>query len=248
MQKNLQISILLSFLLCFSNCKNSNLKECFRGTGEADSIEYKLNRFTEINLYDEFDVYLIDDSIHKIKIVADEKYIDKIHHELKDTILSIRSERMCEFMKSQDISKKVYIHAPNLNFLFVHGSHTIFSEDTLAYDRFLLRIYGKIAFVDIKVKCFHFFLEQWSATGDYHVEGETVYYSILNHGYSYIYSDELIADYIHINHRSTGDIYVSANNSIEVYLNETGDVIYNGNPDISILEQTSSGRIYQKNQ
>jgi hypothetical protein len=247
MQKIIRIILLQFIFLSLFTCKDSGISNCLKGPGETVTKEFEIESFTDVNLYDRLDIYLVDDTVYKIKIIADENIIEDIQSECKDSVLSISADISCEFLKDTDIERRVYIHSPDISKIFIYGANRIFSEDTLYYPRFLIRIHSKIAFVDIKLSCNHFFLEQWNSTGNFNVEGETVYYSILNHGYSYIYSDKLKAQYVHITQKSTGDNYVSAEKKITANIYETGNIYYIGEPEINIEEQTSSGKIIQIN-
>lgn len=234
-------------MIIFSSCEKNPLHECTKRAGDIDSLEIELENFKTIEIYNKLRVVIKQDSINKIVVSGGENLIENFYAEVSDSTLKIGETNGCNFTRSYDNEIVATIHTSELKEVFVYGPSILQSAERLDIDRLLIRVYGRVGNVDLDVNCDHFFMEFWQATGDANISGKTHFFHVLNHGQAYVRAYELEADYVEVEHRSTGNVETKANKKISAILVDIGNVIYEGNPEINIIEQKSTGTIIPKN-
>ena len=243
MQKNIiQYSVVIIFLLLLFSCQKS--QECFQRPGEIDSIEYKLDVFNYIDIYDHFNVYIKQDTVEKIVVVGNKNIINLFSFNVKDSCLTIEDNNICNFTRTYDIKKDIYIHTKDLKEVLLYGTSKIYSIDTLKFDRILFRVYSQVSYIDITTEGTHLFLSLWNCTGDYYLHGNGTYLHLFTHGTSYIHAYDYDAKFCSIIQKSTGNIFITVSKMITAEIYEIGNIYYKGEPsEIEIIENTSTGEI-----
>lgn len=239
MKKFLPLFFTFSFILfSMMSCKDIENKD-----NTLDSVYVTLSEFDTVNVYDVFNVYLKQDSVYSLKILTTSDLIDNVEYSQTGNVLNINDLNKFYFLKSYDKSITLYITAPDLKAINLFSASSLYSIDTLKYNRFLVRAYGYSAFADVTVDCDdHFFLSLWKVTGDYTVSGKCTYLQILNHGTSYIHASNLESQYCYIDQNSTGNAELFANKKLKVIIRDIGNVYYKGNPVIE-LDRRGEGNL-----
>jgi len=215
-----------------SSCSQAS-KDCLKSAGEIDSTTFELEKFTIIDVYDIFNVYVKQADNYSIKIKTNSTLLNNVEISLEDTILTITDKNKCYFTRDYNLEINIFITAPNLRKINFYNASTLISQNTLNYERFLFRAYGKLAFCDIDVNCSdHFFLSLWNVSGEFKVTGQCKYFEILNHGTSYIHAYEMDAEYVWVEQKSLGDVEINASKKIFGDIYDIGNIYYIGNPEI----------------
>ena len=227
------IFISLVFISFFSHY---SCKRCTTLNGNQDSIAFNFQTFDTINVYDIFNVFVKQDTFFSIKIKGDKNLLKNVEVSKIDKNIEIIDKNTCYFLKLKHSKLDVYITAPSLDYIQLYSASSVYSIDTLHFTRFGIRTFGYYASSNICVDCKdHFFLGIWNSTGDFYVSGKAKYYQILNHGHAYIHSFDLKSQYTDIEQRSTGNIEVFSQKKLNVKIFESGDIIYQGNPEITAI-------------
>ena len=237
--------ILISLIFIITglfSCNKTN--ECFKRPGEIDSIQYEVSDFKEIDIYNKFNVYLKQDTVNKVIIKGNKNIISSITTEVSDSILTIEDNNICNFTRTYDIQRDIYIHTKDLQIVFIYGPSQIFTIDTLKFEKLIFVVFGKVSYFDITAEAKHLFIEFWNCTGDYLIHGQGKYLHILNHGNSYIWAYDFESKLCIIEQRSTGSIQVSATEQIIADIHSIGNIYYKGDLwKLTIKENTSTGQV-----
>ncbi len=206
--------------------------------------EVKLDTLNTIEIYNQFEVYLKQDSVNKIVAEANDNLLKYILITQNDSTVTIENTYLLRFLQDKEDIPKIYLHLTNLRNLFIHGPCNVYSQDTLKYKELLIRVHGEIAMLDLKIKNYFFWLEYWTATGDAYISGETTFFETFVNGYAYVHAQDLKANYIKVTQKSTGDYYVQPLETLTVWLEEIGNIYYTGEPtEVNIVWQKSSGKL-----
>ena len=242
--KKISLCFFLIFLLLYQNSCNS---DCLKAVGEIDSAEISLSTFEYLEIYDIFDVHIIQDTLHSLKIVTNSTLLKNIEVVQNDSVVVINDLNKCYFARKDGISIKLYVTCSNLKQLIFYNASTFYSIDTLYFNRFLFRAYNKLAFADFVVSSEdHLFVEMWNIFGDVSVAGKSKYLSIINHGSSYIKAHNLSAMYANVTQRSTGDVTVNVSDKLTAIILDIGNVYYAGNPELDTISR-NKGRFIKLN-
>ncbi|MBN2891165.1 MAG: DUF2807 domain-containing protein [Bacteroidales bacterium] len=234
------ISFILVFLL--NSCEN----DCLRSAGEIDSITIELDSFSDIHVYDMFNVYVQQADNYSVKIKTNSTLLKNVIVN-NDTALVISDDNKCYFARNSENHIDIFITTPELSHLSFYSASTFYSIDTLKFHRFSFRAFGKLAFADFNVICEdHLFVSMWNVSGNLKVGGECKYFQVLNHGSTYIDAFELNSQFAKIEQRSSGDAKVNVSNELTAEIFDIGNVFYKGNPVIDTII-TSSGKLIDAN-
>lgn len=227
---NIFYSIIILFTVSLSiSCK----KDCLKAAGEIDSTIYEFMPFNDIHIYNIFNVEIRQDSFYSVQVKTNSTLLKNISVVQNDTSITIVDSNKCYPLRKADIKIDLIITSPEIKHLNFYSASTLYTKDTLNYNNFLFRAYGKLAFADFKVNCDdHLFLSMWNVSGDIKVGGNCKYLQILNHGKGYIDAFNLKSKYAQITQKSTGDIKTNVSNKIKASIYDSGNIYYKGNPEI----------------
>ncbi len=237
----------LFFILIFLNsCNSSN---CFKSSGEIKSETFETENFNSIQLFDLFEITVIQDSISFIEIKYNENLLSEINFEIIDSSIIFSNNNKCRFLKSNESLPKIEIHTIELDSILVYEASKVFIPDTFITDRFLLKFYSEIGFADITVKTNHLAVSIWGegSSGEFYVKGKAEFFQSLTDGASFLFAQNLECNYVTAKQMSAGDIYISPKKTISASIFRSGNVYLSGNPTIKLLEEFSTGKLINSN-
>ena len=225
--------IILCFIVLFS-CKKENDGVCLKGTGDIITEERTIQqRFSKIDLDDNVELILVQDSYQHIKVEAGENIVPGIITENENGTLKIFNANSCNFFRSYKYPVKVYVYTDSLKKVSFNGGGNISSQGTLTFPVMTFECLnsGSDLTLDINNDSLYVYLHTGSTNA--YVNGTSQYAYFYSSGNSIVHAENLTADDVHVNNNSTGDFYVNALNSLraEIYLYST--VWYKGNPVIN---------------
>ena len=234
--------IALAFL---SSCsKDAKDRRCLKSNGKEVSSEMNLSDFNTIKLDGNFKVFLIPDTITKIKIITGENLINNINSDVVDSVLTLSDNNKCRWLRSYDVKKEVYIYFKNLNYLFINKQCDIVGIDTIRTDNFDIIDWGDIGSINISLYCVNFRFTMHAGTGDFIFSGITKNQFLYFHGNGYLNAKNLKSSYCDVTSKTTGNIDVFTNKTLITSLYESGNIIYYGNPlNIKINTKYSTGEL-----
>lgn len=237
----LLISI-LSLLLVFVSCRKENRFDCFVGSGEKMTTEFKPEKFRSVELKNNFTVYIHQDTCQRLEIITGNKILPYIEYCVVDDNLIIDNKIKCKWArKYEDI--EVHIYTDSLEKIILNGDCDIFSADTIKAHSFTLDMYESISKTDITLDCEQLDVLIHAATGDYKFSGYADKSYFYCHGNAYIFADDLITSECSVLNISTGDFYVRPDVSLFAYILSSGNVYYYGDPEIHLDTRSKGGEL-----
>ena len=236
------LTVLLSIIL-FQACKKPG---CFEDAGPVVTIQREVGSFHRINLFDDVNLILTQDTIESIKVVAPKFIEPNISIQNENGILSIRNNTSCTWLRNPSEKVEVFIGIKELDYFEYSGSGNVSSSNTIKAD--------KINF--------------YSATGagniDISLEAKQVTAWVEYESADFIFKGKADACYCYANSRGTlqfedfevkrlvigyagnRNTTVTATESIDAILYHTGNVYYKGNPSSIATTFYSTGRLLRK--
>ncbi|MFH1321764.1 MAG: DUF2807 domain-containing protein, partial [Bacteroidota bacterium] len=231
--KNTQVvrtlySITLIILL-FSSCKKENEGDCFISTGEIIKKEVSTGEFSEIDVYDNINLLITQDTFNNVVIEAGENLIPFIITQVEDGRLTIRNNNRCDLVRSYK-KKEVNVFATTngIKRIIHNGYGWIKNTDTLINDAIDISVnsYGD---VELTVKVNYSHIDTHSG-GDIILKGTSLLNGFWTSGNNWVRCSELITDTTYLDASITGNCYVNATKKLDVKIHSSGDVYYSGNP------------------
>jgi hypothetical protein len=236
--------LIIVFLALFSCGKESS---CFKSTGKIITEQRAISNDvitikTEINI----DIIITQSTEAKLIIEGGENLLPYINTSVSGTELTISSDNKCSMFRDYSIPITVYLSIPNLTKIDYTGQGTITSNNTLNFPDFRFETSKGTGSVNLNLNANNVSVLQHTGPSDVTLSG------ITNNLYAYSgetgwqYLNGLIANNVHVNNGGTGDIIVTANNSLLVELISIGNIDYYGNPAVTVSKHTGSGELRQK--
>ncbi len=236
--------IILFFLLILSfSCEKKN---CLSSAGSSVSEERILPRFQYIDAYDNFQIYLQNDTVHKVLIETGEKLMPFIETYVQNDTLIIKDNNTCNFLKNYP-KRTIYISVDTLKHIDINNAADLFTVDTFRVKSCSVRFLGDIGSCDLSVDAYVFQLQIWYASGDFKIKGKAYSSYLSAEQTSFIYADSLQNTVCHAYNNSKGDIYAQSGRYFYYRLKDTGNIYYSGNPDtIIVQEHSGTGKLIKK--
>ena len=234
--------LVLSF--SFGSCEKNN---CLSSGGDIVHEERVLEPFQNIETYNNFEIHLKNDTLHKVEIEAGEKLIPFIETEVENNVLTIKDLNKCDFLKGYD-TKKLYISVDTLKEITVNEASDLYTVDTFKVYSLKVKFLSQLGYCDLIVDAYLFQLQVWYASGDFKVGGN-VYSAYLNaESTSFIYAEGLNSTGCRVSTNSMGDCYVKAGKWMYYEIKDSGNIYYSGTPDtIIVVEHSGSGQFIKVN-
>lgn len=237
--KRLLIAYVVSIL--FFGCKKPG---CFETAGSTVSKTREITSFNRIELYDNVDLILTQDTIESIKIVAPEKIERNIITSLEDGILTIRNGTDCKWLRNPAEKPQVFVGVKKLEHLNYNGSGNVTSTNAITGDN--ITFYSATGAGNIEVTLD---VKQLNASVEYE-SADFVFHGKANVCYCYTNSrgtlkiEDLVVKHLVIGHASVKDVTVNATEAIEATIYHTGNIYYKGQPPTILTTFYSTGRLY----
>jgi hypothetical protein len=230
--KNTVLYYLLPGFLLLISCGKEHLFDCLKSTGAMIHVSRTATDFNRIDVYNNPEVIIIQDSINSIIVEAGSSIIDGITTDISGGVLTIRNENKCNWVRSYSKTIAVYVHVKKLDVIHHYGSSTISSGNQLVNTFFNFNVWNS-GDIKISLKADSTFSRQHSTVGDITLFGQSGYLYIYNNGNGFTYEKDFVAEDCVIDHRGTGDIYVTVNRNLDVSIQSTGNIYFSGNPQFT---------------
>lgn len=235
------IYIFMAILFLLSSCE----KLIFSDNEPIQKSFNSYNYFSQISIYDIFEIELKTDSLFSIELETYNKYIENISIVLDSGELVIIDDN--NFKSLPDYPRpKLKVTFPKLDdHILIKAPVKMTTIDTLQLPKLKLILLGKTGEFDITMDVAYFQMVTGSDNfGYYSFRGNANSTRFWPRGSSQVDASELSSQNCYVYNNSIGDCFVNVSQKLEAKLNTIGDVIYCGSPkEIVIIEESGSGRV-----
>lgn len=240
--KNNYIAILVFTLLTisFTACDKEN--RCIRGSGSTVNKTIDLTAFSGVDLRLAGDVEVIKSNTSKIEIQAKENLIDLIRTDIISGTLRIDMDNRC-VKGNTDLHFKVY--TPELGHLRVAGSGSIYSAEEFPQRNWTLIIDGS-GDITARINGLHT-QSNISGSGKMVLQGTTNQLETRISGSGNIHAFGLTAKALAATISGSGNTEATVTETLSATISGSGNVRYKGQPSITNLNLSGSGRVERAN-
>jgi hypothetical protein len=242
-----KLVILIGWLFVFASCKKESMCDCVKSTGKTNVIYRDLKGFNCIYLRDKMDLYITQGPVFEVKVEAGENLQRLIKTELDGETLKVFNNNRCNWVRGYKHKISIYVTAPNFKYLQHAGLGTIESTNTIVQDSIKLRIENsgdfKLDLNTLKTIC------SAHGNGDTYLTGTTNSLESDYTGTNYLYAKDLIiTNYVYLHSVSIGHAYINApiNGLMDIIIDRSGNVFYNGNPSTIHLTENNKGLLIKE--
>jgi hypothetical protein len=231
-----RLLVILLFVQFSTSCNR-----CKKGSGDIASIERGVPQFYGVELNGSFDVHIKKDTVQKIVITADDNILPIIETEVEHGILEIEIDDDECLRKSNKID--VYISMPTLRKVRLNGSGKVTGDGQFTGDELDVSINGSgnisLNFNGANLR------SKIDGSGNITLSGTANNSSHEINGSGRINAKNTESEKVNTKINGSGNISVSAAQTLKVNISGSGSVGYSGNPvtDVSI---SGSGKVYKE--
>jgi len=240
MKRSLLSALIIMLLVA---CKKPT---CFEDAGPLVTVERQTASFHRINLFDDVDVILTQDTIESIKVKAPKFIEPNISVQNENGVLTIKNNTTCRWLRNPSEKVEVYIGIKNLDYFEYSGSGNVSSSNTIkanAINFYSATGAGNID-ISLEAKQVTAWVEYESA--DFIFKGKAdICYCYANSRGTLQFEDFDVRHLV-INYAGNRNTTVSATERIAAVVYHTGNVYYKGNPSNITTVYYSSGRLLPK--
>lgn len=235
--------ILCSIIFSLQACKKPG---CFEDAGPMLTIKRETGSFHRINLFDDVNVILTQDTVESIQVKAPKFIEPNINISNDNGALTIRNNTTCRWLRSPSEKVEVYIHVKNLDYFEYSGSGNVSSSNTIKAGNINFYSATGAGNIDISLEAKQVTAWVEYESADFIFKGKAdVCYCYAN-SRGTLQFDEFEVKHLVINYAGNRNTTVIATERIEAVVYHTGNVYYKGNPANISTTYYSSGRLLPK--
>jgi hypothetical protein len=212
-------SILFCFILLIS-CEKKEVRKIVA-----------LEQFDKIELHDFFDVFLIQDTVCKLEILASPKIVNKVNYVIENGTLIINNSYKRNWNHPKSNKVKLYIHVVALKGLNAQETCNIQSVNTLLGDEIGVVLESKLNQVNLDLNCTTFYAwNNFPCSGKITLSGQVQQLKLWTDALIAVDAKNLKATNALVVTKSKGKIEVNVSAFFDYSIIGNGDIELYGNP------------------
>jgi hypothetical protein len=226
--KNLALWSLV-ILLFASSCREMFGRR-IRGNGHVNTESRSTSSFSSVDVSGAIDVYVKQDSLHAVKVEADENLLEYVEVHNENGTLHIHERNGVNLKPSHKI--KVYVAGPDFRRFEASGACKIFSENQVSGSETLKIDLSGACEVNMDVKAPKV---DAGVSGACQVElkGQTRDFKVSGSGSTDVRCFDLLAENTEVRITGAGEADVFASVKLDVHVSGAGSVKYRGNATVN---------------
>lgn len=240
--RTLTYLILLVASSVLLSCEKENRGDCFKSTGEISSETRLLEPFSRLEVEDNVNVYIHFAPEHSAVVEAGQNLISSIETEVVDHTLYIRNNNTCNWVRKYNVPVNVTLHCTQIDFLISRGYGTIETLDTIVQTEFYAEQWLASGRLELLLNTERAYIKSHTGPADYSCHGSSNYLYAYNSSSGMLHLEGVKAQNAMAWNTGNGNIYVNVSDSLEILLDDIGDVHYTGNPAFLNVNRNGSGK------
>ncbi|MEI6883872.1 MAG: DUF2807 domain-containing protein [Bacteroidota bacterium] len=230
---------LLPGLLVLYSCNKTG--KCFSNSGTVIQEVRPVSQIDSIDLGDNVNLVLTQDSVDRITVEAGNNIISGITTEIVNHQLLIRNLNTCNWMRSYDKPLNVYVSVRRLWKLYYNAAGNVSSTNTLSTDSVKLEVWGGCGTIDLSLNCNKGWFVMNMGTADYQLHGRCDIADFYLNDMGLIQAKDLKTRYCAVKSSGTNNCYVNVSVILYAIIQDIGSVYYTGDPGSVGGKITGSG-------
>ena len=243
---NKKVCYFISIILLIYSCNKSNERPCWKSNGNKITITTPFTEtFKNIELNDDVNLILINDSLNFFDIEGPENLVEHINIHSSDEKITISNSNLCDFLRSPK-TINVYCHYTALKNIELLGYGTLSNQDLIQHN-INIHTFESLSNISLELQNDSTILTLLKGAVDVKLKGTSNYLYGYASGYGPFNADSLTCFKAHGHSRGLGNFYLNATNSLVIELRSQGNFYYKGNPNSLNFIQTGTGLIFNMN-
>jgi hypothetical protein len=186
--------------------------------------------FDSIDLADNVNLILTQDTVDKVTVEAGSNIISGITTVIQNRQLVIRNLNTCNWLRSYDKPINAYVSVKKLWKIYYNASGDVSSTNTLAGDSVKVEVWGGSGTINLSLNYSQGWFGLLMGTADYNLHGTCSMASVYTNDLGFFQAKDLQTKYCYVTSKGSNDCYVNVSVSIYAVIENIGSVYYTGNP------------------
>jgi hypothetical protein len=230
-----------TFLLLFLSCKKTS---CLENAGTKVISHRKTASFNKIDLFDNVNLIITQDSTEAIAVEAGANVLPNIITSVEKGVLTIKNSTSCNWLREPSETINVYVSVSNLNNLNYQGSGRVTSTNTIVTDTITIFSKEGAGIVNLSLNAKHTNTNIQQESPDIILNGKSISCHAYIDSRGSIDFKNFEVMFMDIGYTSVRDASINVSEGLNVIIYHTGNLFYKGNPHIN-TKFYSSGRLFQ---
>lgn len=209
--------------------------ECFDSAGAVSSVERKAVSFHQIDLFDNIDLVLTQDTTEKIRVKAGANLQPNIATEISDGTLVIRNNTTCKWLRSPHEKITVHVSFKTLDRINFDGSGNVRATDTLHLHHLRISSNTGAGNVELTVNTQLLMAYIHHENADYIIRGIADQCHTYTNARGTIDFSDLKVRHYNIGYSAPKNTVIQATERIDAEIYFKGNVYYKGDPEVKTI-------------
>ncbi len=237
------ILIIACLVLINSACEKLPGEDCFKSTGEIILEHREIGDFQHISLNDNINLIITQGNECSVTVQAGRNLLESIITEVSDTLLVVKNENTCNWMRNYSKEIDVYLTVKDLKSIVYRSSGMIFTTNTIIGDSIDVAVWDGTGTIDMSINTRVCLLSLHYGSVDFRIKGNTDISYIYAGSYGPFFCQDLESGFVFMNNRGSNDCYVYCTKQLEAEIEYTGSIYYRGDPEIVKANITGTGQL-----
>ena len=232
--------LFLIAIVLFTSCKK---EACFSEAGGEVIVTRATTAFHEIDVNDNVNVVLTQDTMESIRVSAPQHLEPNISTTIENGILILKNEATCTWLRDASEKATVYVHLKKLDKILYAGSGQVTSTNTLMADNLMLYSKEGAGNIELTLNARQTLSYIMDENADFILHGTSdVCWSYTASRGTIDFADFVVKKMI-IEYGGVRDATIHVTDSLNSIIYYKGNLFYKGAPSITKDEVHSSGRL-----
>jgi hypothetical protein len=236
----------LIVLLVIQACTKDAVQDCFKSAGEITRETRPVIGFHFIELHNNINLILTQDSTHNyLAVEAGKNLLPGIVTEFSGGHLIIRNENSCNWVRSYDHRINVYLTFSRVDTIIYRAAGDLTFENAWTGDSLQFDVWEGAGRIDLKFNTVKSKVYIHYGTPEVYASGYSQISFLSSNAYGPVDFTNLFCQNMYMQTSSPNDCKVWVTNVLVVAIDNIGNVYYRGSPSQIDLQQNSSGKLYK---
>lgn len=244
-KKNMKYLPLYLFLLIMLTGGCEEVNDLYSDNREIVR-EVKFEPYDYVRIWSVCNIRLVEDTVCKAVLKGRKSVINNISFRQEENKILVGEERENQWYRG---TQKPFLefHFTSLRYFRIEEPAHLWSEDTIHTNHLSVIAANELSDVDLVMDTKSFYLENWTTnTGNYKLSGKCNKLQAKMYGSGRLQAEDLSTSHAVIEQHSIANGYLSVKDTLEVYMESTGNIYYSGNPEKIVFKQHASGKLIKK--
>lgn len=221
---------ILFIIVTFASCKKANRFDCFKRTGKPVVERRALDNFTVVEVTNNLQTYLIQDTVNFVEVKAGNNLISNVETSVSGQKLVVQNNNKCNFTRSYKNNIEVYVHFAKLDELIYKGTGAITSLNTIINSVFTFNSWDATDSVKLKLDVPLVYANIHTGVADLIVEGQCEELFAYARSSGAFRMQKFKCSKLYTNNLSSSDHYFWVEDKLEALVQYVGNTYYTGQP------------------